>query len=128
MENDNNWVNKRLHPRIAWSFMVRFRRQKSEEQQGWVVSVINNISLGGCRFNSSIPFNPGEVLEIEVTLPLLTSPMKFIAEVKRCIPSDDVKVKIYDIGVQFMDMDQDKKDKFVETVTFFLKKHSKTRG
>jgi c-di-GMP-binding flagellar brake protein YcgR len=128
MEADNNWVNKRMHPRIAWSFMVRFRLQKDDGLQGWEVSVINNISLGGCRFSSNIPFNAGEALEIEVTLPLLTEPMKFIGEVKRCIPRDDAKVKIYDIGVQFLDMDQNKKDKFIETVTFFLKKHSKIRG
>lgn len=128
METDNNWINKRMHPRIAWSFMVKFRPHKGDGLQGWEVSVINNISLGGCRFYSNIPFNTGEALEIELTLPLLTEPMKFIGEVKRCIPSEDAKVKIYDIGVQFLDMDQDKKDKFIETVTFFLKKHSKTRG
>ena len=125
-ERENiKWARKRIHPRIAWSFMVRFRPHSDKaERGGWYIAVIKNISVGGCYFYSNIPYEPGQILDLEVQLPRLLEPMKFMGEVRRCECRDEEQVNIYGIAIQFTDMDQAKKDIFIKTITFFLKKQA----
>ncbi|MFH0828242.1 MAG: PilZ domain-containing protein, partial [Candidatus Omnitrophota bacterium] len=98
------WNNKRVHPRIAWSFIVRFKACKSESRYSWEVATIKDISLGGCYFYSNFPYEKGELLDLEVRFPAIIEPMKFIGEVKRCERSEDPKVNKYGIGIQFQGM------------------------
>jgi hypothetical protein len=49
--------------------------------------------------------------------------MKFLGEVRRCEGEKDKKL-LYNIGVQFIEMDTDKIDAFNQTVGFFLKKQT----
>lgn len=128
MYEETNWINKRIHPRIAWSFMVKFKAHKSESPDSWEVSTIKNISLGGCYFYSSVSYEIGEFLDIEVRFPAIIEPMKFIGEVKRCERSEDPKVNKYGIGIQFQGMDEEKKNSFIKTIGFFLQKQSKIKG
>jgi len=118
------WARKRIHPRIAWSFMVRFRPHEETGRGGWAVSVIKNISIGGCYFYSNVAYESGQILDIEVQLPRLIDTMKFTGEVRRCEHSEEEKTNIYGVAVQFRDMDEQKKDIFVKTITFFLKKQA----
>jgi len=128
MEEDIRWANKRAHPRISWNFIVRFRLHNNERPQGWEVSVIRNISLGGCYFYSNIRYEIGQILDIEVQFPSLLEPMKFVGEVKRYEENLDASVHIYGVAIQFQGMDEKKKNTFIETVNFFLKKQSKLKG
>ena len=119
------WARKRIHPRIAWSFMVRFRpHSEVPVRGGWYIAVIKNISVGGCYFYSSVPYESGQILDLEVQLPRLVDTMKFLGEVKRCERNEEEKVNIYGVAVQFTDMDQAKKEIFIKTITFFLKKQA----
>ena len=90
------WARKRIHPRISWSFIIRFRLHSDRETHGgWNVSIIKNISLGGCYFYSDVPYETGRILDLDVRLPRLIEPMKFTGEVKRCERNEEDKVNIY---------------------------------
>ncbi len=122
MDNPN-WNEKRLHPRISWNFVVKYRPQQSKDSANWEVAVIQNISKGGCYFFSRIPHKTGEILDIEIQFPNLLAPMKFLAEVNRCAHSSDPSLPKYGIGVYFTEMDESKRIIFEQTLEFFLKKH-----
>ena len=120
-------IERRKHPRISWNFVTKFR-PKGQEDAHWEVPILENISEGGCFFYSSSPHAVGDMLEIEIQFPMLQEPMKFIGEVKRYKTDVHASQTRYGIGVQFLEMDEEKKKKFVETINFFLKKSAKRKS
>ena len=120
-----NFQERRLWPRISWNFIIKFRQQKKPEAN-WEVSLIQNISKGGCYCFGRIPLELGEILDIEIQFPTLEDPMKFVGEVKRCERSRDKNLAIHGIGIQFTEMDEGKRDTFYQTLDFFLKKQSQS--
>lgn len=128
MDEERKWASKRLHPRISWSFSVRFKPHESKNRGVWGVSLVKNISVGGCYFYSNIPYKIGQILDLEIKFPVLMEPMGFVGEVRRCEYNEEEKTGIYGLGVQFIEMDESKKDNFIKTVEFFLRKQSKVKG
>ena len=118
MANNTNWDEKRTKPRIAWSFVAKYRPSQDESRQEWEVSCIQDISQGGCSFTSRFPFDIEGRLDIEIQFPALEGPMRFVGVVKRC----DKRASLYFIGVEFIEMDEVKKNIFFQTLDFFLKK------
>lgn len=70
------------------------------------------------------PNETGRILDLDVRLPRLIEAMKFTGEVRRCEHNEEDRVNIYGIAVQFTNMDETKKDIFIKTITFFLKKQA----
>ncbi|MDD2688836.1 MAG: PilZ domain-containing protein [Candidatus Omnitrophica bacterium] len=120
-----DWSEKRLHPRVSWNFVVKYRSHQDKDTASWEVAVIQNISKGGCYFFSGISHKIGEILDIEIQFPNLLAPMKFSAQVNRCIHSSDPNLPRYGIGVYFTEMDESKRNSFEQTLDFFLKKKPK---
>jgi hypothetical protein len=123
MEEGFNSREKRASPRISWRFIVKFKPHSIADLPVWETATVQNLSRGGCSFFSSAAYKVGDFLDIEIQLPLLREPMKFLGEVRRCEGEKDKKL-LYNIGVQFIEMDTDKIDAFNQTVEFFLKKQT----
>ncbi|RKY32985.1 MAG: hypothetical protein DRP74_01455 [Candidatus Omnitrophota bacterium] len=120
---DKDPQNLRKKPRIERHFMIRYQPQENPTVHNQGVSTIQNISETGCFFYSACHYKIGEKLDVEIRFPLIAEPAKFVAEVKRCI-EEDPKIPKYAIGILFIDVDQEKKDAFIKTLDFFLKKRS----
>ena len=86
---------------------------------------IFDISEGGCFFFGGFPHKAGEILELEIRFPILEEYMRFRGEVKRCEQDKTKHFPRYGLAVQFIEMDEQKKKQFVDTINFFLKKQQK---
>lgn len=117
-----DWSEKRGHPRVSWNFVVKYKPRQDEDASHWEVAVIQNISKGGCYFFSGTSHEIGEILDIEIQFPNLLTPMKFSAQVNRCVHSSDPNLPRYGIGVFFTEMDESKRAIFEQTLEFFLKR------
>jgi len=124
MGDESRWENLRRYPRISWNFVVKFRLKDSKQSE-WQTSTIKDISEGGCFFYSNVPYGVGQVLEILVKFPSMITPMQFIGEVKRCESGKDKQFSLHGIGICFLKMDEQKRQEFIETISFFLKKQKK---
>jgi hypothetical protein len=71
---------------------------------------LNNISLGGLSFKSTVPVKDGTV--IEITIPLVRPVFRVKGKVTRCEKKDDH----YDIGVSFSDKADAFKIRMVEQI------------
>jgi len=127
MERSPDGREKRVSPRISWRFIIKFKPHTIEDLPVWETATIQNISTGGCSFFSSRSYKVGDILDIEIQFPLLREPMKFLGQVKRSEGEKDKKLSLYNIGVQFIEMDADKIGAFKQTVEFFLKKQSENK-
>lgn len=115
-------TERRRYPRISWNFFVRFRRKGIPDSR-WEMSHINNISEGGCFFISSEPYLVGWILEIDIQFPqLIKGYMRFSGDVKRCELDKNSKSPRYGIAVCFLEIDEEKRRAFLETINFFLRK------
>ena len=120
-----DWTSKRAHVRITWKFIIRFRKRSEQQPRlpNWEISNIQDISKGGCYFLSSSLYATGDILDLEIQFPFLGKPMHFTGEVRRCEIKDTKDVAKYGVGVQFMEMDEAKKNYFIEALDKFLKEH-----
>jgi len=121
MLNELRKKDKRRFPRISWNFLVKFRLKDAEDSK-WLLSNIKNLSQGGCFFYSPVPFEPGQLLEIEIQFPRLTEPMRFNGEVRRKEGDKKRTASTYGIAVMFLEVEWNKKREFVEAINFFLNK------
>ncbi|MFA6217589.1 MAG: PilZ domain-containing protein [Candidatus Omnitrophota bacterium] len=115
--------DKRVNPRITRNFVIRFRQSRTEHAANWETSVIKNISQGGCCFATSVSYLIGQVLELEVQLPSMNVPIKFLGEVRRCQYMEVVRdITAYMVAVRFQEIDPAQKKILVDTVDFFVQK------
>ena len=121
MDDEIKWQNLRKHPRIAWNFVVKFRL-KDNPDLNWQVSTVKDISEGGCFFYSNVSYEIGQHLDIRIQFPSLGVPMEFTGEVKRCEERKSGELKMFGLGVLFLEIDEEKKKQFIDTIIFFLKK------
>ena len=124
MGEESIWENLRSHPRIDWSFVTKVRLAESDER--WQMTNIKNISEGGCYFYSSRAFEVGKAVELEIKIPSVDNPIYFMGKIKRCEERKKGTTQVYGTAVQFEMMDESKKDKFIEAITFFLKMKKKS--
>jgi hypothetical protein len=116
-------VERRAFPRISRRFIIRFRPKGQPEVLNWQVSVVKNISVGGCYFFSSVPYRVGQVLELGVQLPFSKEPIQLDGEVKRCEELSSAKDwSTYGIAVQFLNLSPKEKEILDSTVKYFLKR------
>lgn len=116
-------VERRAFPRIPRRFIIRFRPKGQPEVLNWQVSVVKNISVGGCYFFSSVPYRVGQVLELGVQLPFSKEPIQPDGEVKRCEALSSSKDwNTYGIAVQFLNLSPKEREILDSTVKYFLKR------
>lgn len=113
MEDINYLSEKRRYPRIEWSFIIKFRRKDSKDS-GWRTSTIKNIGEGGCSFYCDNIYKVGEILEIEIRDPVFEDTMKFLGKV--------IRSESYGIVVNFIDMDEENRREYIDTIIFLLKR------
>jgi len=119
MSDQVDWIEKRAYVRIQRQFITKYRDRVSQEFV-WEFPVIKDISEGGCYFHSSVECKIGQLLDIEIQFPRLKEPMAFVGEVMR-IDDQSGDLQRYGVAVQFVDMEQEKKKIFIETLKFFIK-------
>jgi len=120
-DQGDHFKEKRSHPRIPRRFIMRARAQQDETQR-WDMPILENISLAGCYFISGVRYELEQLLDIEVQLPVLPEPMRCAGKVVRIEPKGEAKDSPCGIAVQFMEVEEDKKQKFQEVVDFTLKR------
>ena len=114
MKEDLNYQDRRAHPRIAWHSVGKMRPYKSSLE--WETSRVRNIGLGGCYFLSDYPYQPGDLLEMQMQSKFLKGAVRFIGTVKRCEKKDAAGEKSFGIALHFMEVIQDEKDDFVQAL------------
>ena len=124
MAANDAWQNKRKHPRISWGFMIKFKQDGSDS--GWEgVSTVRDISEGGCSFNTSCEYRVDQVLELEIKFPSLRDPMPLRGEVKRS--TRGTGPNLFFVGVQFLKMDEPKRNELTGILDFFIKKSERSK-
>lgn len=102
-ENDPH-AERRRFPRLRAACNIRVRRIASPHPApplggafGGTEAVTVNISGGGLCFKSETPFERGEFLAVEMTLPEFTSPVVALARAAYCSESESM----FDVGIEF---------------------------
>jgi hypothetical protein len=118
---EENPEEKRQHPRVQWNFIMRFRIKDLDDIK-WEISNIEDISVGGCLFYSPLAFQLGQILDIQVQLPRVQEFMSFRGEVKRIRTQKVGAFEKHAIAISFSYLEEAHKQKFVDTIDFFVKK------
>src|SRR4030042_669443 len=122
-------VEKREHERISQPFIIIFRihqKEGSKEEHAWNMVTIRNLSIGGMCFNYLEKFALGTALEFNITLPSSLGAIRCLGEVQRIDEDlnyviDGKEIPIYGIGVQFTDIEDDKKEALAKIIKDFSK-------
>ena len=99
-------MERRSYKRIDDSIQVKFV-MKSDKWGSipYDTSYTKNISGGGFLFNSKIPINVGEIIEVKFYIQSRQEFVMAVAKVVRVI--DIVENKLYEIGIQFLSIKDD---------------------
>lgn len=116
-----NYSEKRKHPRIQWGFLIR-QRLFGRDVKWEDLSVIRDISLGGCSFKSQRAYQVDDVLEIAIKLPGRRGSPILMGQVKRCEPTH-VK-NLFFVAVAFQPMTDDQREILQGALEFLIKKSS----
>lgn len=98
--------------------LIKYRVAKGGPDAAYSLTSVVNISSGGVLFKSAEPLASGTVVDIKINFPSLLEPLITQAKVIR---SKEVKVKPkhYEVGVRFMDIDEEK-GKIIDKVVKFV--------
>ncbi len=101
---------RRKFPRLKSSFTVEVR--PSEEREGQT----HNISAGGILFMHKKEVTPGAILDLTLRVPGLSGTVDIKGKVVRC---DIAQAGSYNVGVQFVDVDEEAVKEILETIQSF---------
>jgi len=104
----------------------RFPRQKFDisakifgRGSGELIKV-PEISQAGALLRSNCSFTLGDVIELNMYLPLFAEPINIKARVVR-VTAVEGKASIFNVGVEFVNMSQIDKEKLIETINILNK-------
>ncbi len=117
--NSPSESNKRKHPRLIKSFIVKVKTQGSQIAK-WDMPVLIDISEGGCHFYGSQAYELGTLLDMQIQIPKSSVPIPFIAKVKRVRSDKMFNIIRYEISVSMSTSEHDMKKKFIESLNFFF--------
>ena len=120
MDEKNKQKDKRTFSRILWNFIILHKLHEKAGLIGWDTAFIKDISVKGCYFSSSRIYEKGQVLDIQIFLPILKNPLFLTGEVKRC--ESHKQLSIYGVAVEFMELNAEQKDILIQTIDFFQRK------
>ena len=121
MTHTNNQDDQRDHARLAKQYIVRIK-PKNDNSPKWGFPTMKDISENGCYFYTSTPYKVGEILDIDIQIPIMQEPVALTGEVKRIDQYDDIKAAKYGIAFRFINMEELSRQKLIETIKFSLKK------
>lgn len=109
---------RRQKERLNGYHLIKYRVAKGGQGAGYSLTSVINISSGGVLFKSAEPLAGGTVVDIKINFPGQTEPLAAQAKVIR---SREVKVKPkhYEVGVKFIDIDEEK-GKIIDKVVKFV--------
>ncbi len=110
--------------RILRNFVILHKLHEKTGLIGWDTAFIKNISVKGCYFASSRIYEKGQILDIQIFLPILKKPLFLSAEIKRC-EGHQKQLNLYGIAVEFIDLNDQQKDILKQTIDFFQQKGKK---
>ncbi|MGC4113561.1 MAG: TIGR02266 family protein [Myxococcales bacterium] len=105
-------ANKRKSERLENELPVAYR-----SVDGFITDWVTNISKGGLFINSRQPLPQGTTVRLIIQLPDAPFPFDLTGRVVRVIESDNAGGEPPGMGVEFVDIDEDKRariEKFVE--------------
>lgn len=108
---------RRRFQRVPETFPAQCRRSRSGEPWQEIQSL--DISAGGLRFVSRLPFEQGEPLDFEMTLPATNQELKVSGAV---VWTKFQAAGVVEIGVQFNRLTPDQEILIDEVVQFLMKK------
>ena len=111
-------AENRQSPRIARSFMVRYRLPTTR-QTGWLVSPLRDLSSTGVRFVCEQAFTVGVLLEMELLLPTAKQSVPLQAKVVWTKP---VQWGMVELGATFEPVDATVQQRIDEAVAYSLRK------
>lgn len=131
-----DWAEEKLNPRVTRNFFLRYRIHQTDEsfisddgeiksRPNWEATVNKAINKEGCYFFSNLAYRIGDMLDVQVTIPSLATPIQFLCEVKHCKEVLYQNSPIFAIGVFFLGCEGNKKDEFEQALDFFLLKQSR---
>jgi len=120
----NSGAERRRHPRVSRSYTMRVKERDAQDPL-WELPMMRNISVGGCYFHSTVNYQEGQCLEIEIQLPVLREPLRCTGLVRRIEPRREGMMDYVGVGLEFMDMQEDVKQKLKEVVDFTLARQQK---
>jgi len=109
---DNDGANKRKSERLENELPVAYR-----SVDGFITDWVTNISRGGLFINSRQPLPQGTTVRLIIQLPDTPFPFDLTGRVVRVIDVDNAGGEDPGMGVEFVDIDEDKRgriEKFVE--------------
>ncbi len=110
--------DKRSKERLSGYHLMKYRISGQSENTVFQLTAIVNISASGVLFKSDKPLVAGTILDLKIHFPGHPVPLLTQAQVVR---SREVKVKLryYEIGVKFLDIDEEK-EKIIDKVVKFV--------
>lgn len=111
-------ADNRRNPRIARSFIARYRVAHPQDFS-WLVSPLRDLSSGGARFLCERRLVVGDLLEMQLILPVAAQPVPLTARVAWVKPGP---LNMVEVGVTFDPGDSAIQQTIDDAVTHFLKK------
>ena len=109
----------RRNPRIIRAFMVRYR-PVTDLDFPWLVSPLKDLSSGGARFISERHLKVGDLLELQLLLPMSPQPVGLKARVAWV---KSTAFKLIQAGVTFDPCDTAIQQLIDAAVAHFLRRH-----
>jgi type IV pilus assembly protein PilZ len=110
--------NGRKAERLQHELMVAYKTV-----DGFITDWAVNISKGGIFINTRNPLQVGSVVKLIISLPDAAFPFDLTGRVIRVHPHDPGSTQMAGMGLEFLDVDEDKRtrlEKFVETLRLEL--------
>ena len=117
-------LERRKYPRVERSFTMRAKAKEAQELR-WELPQMRNISLGGCYFHSAVSYQEGQCLELEIKLPALKEPFQCTGLVRRIEPLREGMMDYLGVGLEFIDLQDDIKEKLKKIIDFTLARQQK---
>ncbi len=97
--------------------LVKYRFFDRSKEGPYILSSVVNISASGLLFKSNGPIVLGTILDLKINFPTLEEPLHTVAKVVR-VRAAKVKPKYFEVGVQFIDIDEQKTMLMDEAIKF----------
>ncbi len=119
MEGHTNSFFKRLKLRLEGVRVSIFKPQLSTAVESYEKCSVIKLSLGGMLIETEQPREPESRVRMEITIPELKLPVKFLGRIASCIAVTDAVPGRYGIGVEFIEMskgDRARLNKFINSL------------
>ncbi len=111
---------RRIKERLVGYHLVKYRFFDQSKEEPYILSSVINISASGVLFKSNGPIALDTILDLKINFPTLEEPVRTLAKVVR-VRVAKVKPKYFEVGVQFIDIAEQKTTLMDEAIKFVNK-------